>query len=196
MRSVAHLGLPANLRGADKTNRRLWPVAHSSVGGRFVPREESSIQSGDDWWWRMRPRKRTGALLHAPIPANSVPSLGSRLPRVRRLAEKFTRSCQSDTFGPPELCAWRVVPGVFWIQTTEPIFSRRLTKRSDARRVEITGINHFRRTFEVHGTWRKVQRIINRYLVSTSGQFSRHIRPQEASEAGGSINTAGTRVAS
>jgi hypothetical protein len=96
-----------------------------------------------------------------------------------------------ETYGSPELCAWQVAPGVFWIQTTEPQFSRKLEKREDARRVGITGINHFRRTFEVCGTWRKIRRIIDRYLVSAGDQFSPHFQPQAASKRRGSISIAG-----
>jgi hypothetical protein len=127
----------------------------------------------------------------APENANARRQPGERvkqLTNARRL-----RASASDvnwTYGPPELCAWRVEPGVFWIQTTEPIFSRRLVKRSDARRIGITGINHFRRTFEVRGTWRKAQRIIDRYLVSASDQFSRRIWPQGASQQRRSIKAA------
>ena len=95
------------------------------------------------------------------------------------------------TYGPPELCAWPVAQGVFWIQTTEPQFSRKLEKRQDVRRVEISGVNHFRRTFELRGTWRKIRRIIDRYLVSAGDQFSRDFRPQVASKTTGSIKTAG-----
>ena len=138
------------------------------------------------------PPKEKGALLHAPIPVNSVRSLAALSSGVKRLPAKFARKrSQSDTFGPPELCAWQVVPGVFWIQTTEPQFSRKLEKRQDARRVEISGVNHFRRTFELRGTWRKVRRIIDRYLVSAGDQFSPDFRPQVASKTAGSINTAG-----
>ena len=108
---------------------------------------------------------------------------GSRLrPRARDV---------NATYGLPELCAWPVAQGVFWIQTTEPQFSRKLEKREDARRVEINGVNHFRRTFELRGTWRKVRRIIDRYLVSAGGQFSPDVRPQVASKTAGSIKTAG-----
>ena len=92
------------------------------------------------------------------------------------------------TYGPPGLCGWQVEPGVFWIQTTEPQFSRKLEKREDARRVEVTGINHFRRTFEVRGRWRKIKRIIDRYLVSAGGHFSQGFRPQDASKKGGSVS--------
>ena len=95
------------------------------------------------------------------------------------------------TYGPPELCAWPVAQGVFWIQTTEPQFSRKLEKRQDVRRVEISGVNHFRRTFELRGTWRKIRRIIDRYLVSAGDQFSLDFRPQVASKTTGSIKTAG-----
>ncbi len=83
------------------------------------------------------------------------------------------------------------MPGVFWIQTTEPQFSRKLEKRQDARRVEISGVNHFRRTFELRGTWRKVRRIIDRYLVSAGDQFSPDFGPQVALKTAGSIKTAG-----
>jgi hypothetical protein len=96
-----------------------------------------------------------------------------------------------ETYGPPELCAWQVVPGVFWIQTTEPQFSRKLEKREDARRVEVSGINHFRRTFEIRGTWRKIRRIVDRYLVGAGDQFSGNLRAQSASNVAGSIITAG-----
>ena len=95
------------------------------------------------------------------------------------------------TYGPPELCAWPVAQGVFWIQTTEPQFSRKLEKRQDVRRVEISGVNHFRRTFELRGTWRKIRRIIDRYLVSAGDQFSLDFRPQVASKTTGNIKTAG-----
>jgi hypothetical protein len=95
------------------------------------------------------------------------------------------------TYGPPELCAWPVAQGVFWIQTTEPQFSRKLEKRQDARRVGISGVNQFRRTFELRGTWRKIRRIIDRYLVSAGDQFSLHFRSQVASKTAGSIKTAG-----
>src|SRR6266487_6418163 len=105
-------------------------------------------------------------------------------------SRKKTRS-SAHTYGPPQLCAWQVVPGVFWIQTTEPQFSRKLEKRQDARRVEISGVNHFRRTFELRGTWRKVRRIIDRYLVSAGDQFSPDFGPQVALKSAGSIKTAG-----
>jgi hypothetical protein len=105
-------------------------------------------------------------------------------------SRKKTHS-SADTYGPPQLCAWQVVPGVFWIQTTEPQFSRKLEKRQDARRVELSGVNHFRRTFELRGTWRKVRRIIDRYLLSAGDQFSPDFGPQVASKTAGSIKTAG-----
>ena len=95
------------------------------------------------------------------------------------------------TYGPPELCAWQVKPGVFWIQTTEPKFSRKLEKRKDVRPVEIYGVNHFRRTFEIRGTWRKLRRIIDRYLVSAGDQFSADFAAAIASQIAPSITTAG-----
>jgi hypothetical protein len=123
----------------------------------------------------------------SPKNANGPRQVGER---VTELGEQRTREV-NGTYGPPELCAWPVAPGVFWIQTTEPQLSRKLEKREDARRVQISGVNHFRRTFELRGTWRKVRRIIDRYLVSAGDQFSLDFRPQVALKTAGSIKTAG-----
>jgi hypothetical protein len=92
------------------------------------------------------------------------------------------------TYGPPELCAWEVEPGMFWIQTTEPEFSRKLEKREDMRRVEMSGIHHFHRTFETRGRWRKVRRLIDRFLLSAGDQFSGGLGVQNSSKNGASTN--------
>jgi hypothetical protein len=75
------------------------------------------------------------------------------------------------TYGPPELCVWKVAPSTFWFQTTNPRYSRKLDQRQDTRRIAITGVNHYRRTYEMRGTWRKVRRIVNRYLMPTGDTF-------------------------
>ena len=81
------------------------------------------------------------------------------------------------TYGPPELCVWRVAPGTFRFQTTDPEYARKLDQRQDTRRVELTGVNHYRRTYEMQGTSRKVKGIVDRYLMLTSDVFSARIRP-------------------
>ena len=80
-----------------------------------------------------------------------------------------------NAYGTHELCAWRVAPSRFWFQTTRSDFARKLAKRRDARRVEVSGLNHYRQTFEIRGTRRKVERIIRRYLASAGDQFSAHV---------------------
>ena len=81
------------------------------------------------------------------------------------------------TYGPPELCVWRVAPGTFWFQAIESQYSRKLDQRRDTRRVEVTGVNHYRRTYEMRGSWRKVKGIVDRYLTPTSDAFSARIWP-------------------
>src|SRR5215813_6998432 len=124
-----------------------------------------------------------------PENANARVQPGARVKQLtdgRRLA---VRAHDVDaTYGPPELCAWEVEPGVFWIQTTEPQFSRKLEKRKDMRCVEVNGVNHFRRTFETRGRWRKIRRIIDRFLVSAGDQFSGNVCPQGSSKNGESVN--------
>jgi hypothetical protein len=79
---------------------------------------------------------------------------------------------------------------VFWIQTTNPKFWDKLEKRDDMRQVEIFGVNHYRRIFETRGTWRKIRRLIDRFLTAAGDQFSGHLWPQDASKNGASTNIA------
>ncbi len=97
------------------------------------------------------------------------------------------------TYGPPELCAWKVAPGTFWFQTTDPQYSRKLDQRQDTRRVAVTGVNHYRRTYEMRGTWRKVRRIVNRYLMPTGDRFSGAGLRQGVPELAPRVRTAGNR---
>jgi hypothetical protein len=131
-------------------------------------------------------------MIALPEKANAQRQPGKRVNQLTNGSRLRPRACDVNaTYDPSELCAWQVAPGLFWIQTTEPQFSRKLEKRQDVRRVGITGVTHFRRTFEIRGTWRKIHRIIDRYLVSAGDQFSRNFRPQVASKTAGSIKTAG-----
>ena len=130
-------------------------------------------------------------MTRAPQKANARRLSDARANKLTN-ASKVRRAPRdvNATYGPPELCGWEVEPGVFWIQTTEPQFSRKLETRPDMRRVEMVGVNHFRRTFETRGRWRKVRRIIDRFLVSAGGQFSEGFRPQGASKNGESTEIA------
>jgi len=127
-------------------------------------------------------------MTRAPQKANARRLSDARANKLTN-ASKVRRAPRdvNATYGPPELCGWEVEPGVFWIQTTEPQFSRKLETRPDMRRVEMVGVNHFRRTFETRGRWRKVRRIIDRFLVSAGGHFSQGLRPKNTSEKGGSV---------
>ena len=99
-----------------------------------------------------------------------------------------------NTYGTHELCAWNVGQSEFWFQTTRSNFARKLAKRRDTRRVELSGLNHYRQTFEIHGTRRKVQRIIKRYLASAPDQFSAAASAQDCSKNIPRVKTAGAPV--
>ena len=83
----------------------------------------------------------------------------------------------NEGYGQPKLCGWQVYPGVFWIQTTDPRFSRKLEKRNDTRRVEVTGVD------------------IDRYLVSAGDQFLGDLWPQKAPKQSGRVNIAAPQIA-
>jgi hypothetical protein len=95
------------------------------------------------------------------------------------------------TYGPLELCVWKVAPGTFWFQTTDPRYSRKLDQRQDTRRIEITGVNHYRRTYEMPGNWRKVKGIVDRYLMRTGNTFSAPVLRQDVSKIVSRVRTAG-----
>jgi hypothetical protein len=99
----------------------------------------------------------------------------------------------SYTYGPPELWVWKVGPDTFWLQTTDPQYARKLDKRKDTRRIGITGVNHYRRTYEMPGNWRKVKRIVDRYLMSAGNTFSGTGSRQDASKIVPRVRTAGNR---
>jgi hypothetical protein len=97
------------------------------------------------------------------------------------------------TYGPPELCVWKVASGTFWFQTTDPRYSRKLDQRQGTRRVAVTGVNHYRRTYEMRGNWRKVRGIVDRYLMRTGDTFSGAVVRQGASEIAPRVRTAAKR---
>jgi hypothetical protein len=95
------------------------------------------------------------------------------------------------TYGLPELCVWKVAPATFWFQTTDPRYSRKLDQRQDTRRVAVTGVNHYRRTYEMPGNWRKVKGIVRRYVMATNDMFSSRIPAASASKIAPRVRTAG-----
>src|ERR1700730_15800219 len=97
------------------------------------------------------------------------------------------------TYGPPELCVWKIAPDTFWFQTTEPRSSRKLDQRQDTRRVAITGVDHYRRTYEMPGNWRKVKGIVTRYQMRTGNTFFGAGLRQNAPELAPRVRTAGNR---
>jgi hypothetical protein len=115
----------------------------------------------------MSARKRKSALLDAPLP-----------PRVKRLPEKFARNrCQSDTFGTPELCTWRVGAGTCRFQTTCPDLARKVSQRSGTRLVAWSVNGGYLRVFEeTIEPWR-AQRLVRRYVTATNGAFFDLKRP-------------------
>jgi len=78
-------------------------------------------------------------------------------------------------FGEGELCGWKTQPRVFIIQTRRPEFARKLRKRQDCSELATVGVNFYLRQFAVSGDWRKIRRLITRYLASAPDQFSARV---------------------
>ena len=61
------------------------------------------------------------------------------------------------------LSAWLVAPGVVWVQSCSPLFTRKLSQRRDGRLV-VRGVSGgYLRTFEFHRGLAWAQRLIVRY---------------------------------
>ena len=95
------------------------------------------------------------------------------------------------TYGPPDLRCWKTSPRVFSIQCRNPAFARKLRKRQDVCELGTVGINCYLRQFAVPGDWRKLRRLIARYLTSAGDRISGAASTQEASEIRNSIRRAG-----
>ena len=120
----------------------------------------------------MRTRKRKGALLHAPISVKSVAKVVALPPALKRFPVKLARNrCQSDTFGTPELCTWRVGPRTCRFQTTRPDLARKLSQRSGARLVAWSVNGGYLRVFEETIERWRAQRLVTRYITATNGAF-------------------------
>ena len=81
------------------------------------------------------------------------------------------------TIGGPELCGWKVAPGVTWIQTRSADFARKLSRRSDGRLVACGVAGGYLRTYEFpHGlAW--ARRLIARYQSAGKVTNERFLTP-------------------
>ena len=70
----------------------------------------------------------------------------------------------AQTTGTNDLSAWRVAPGVVWVQTRVPGMAKKLQKRSDSRLVARGVAGGYLRTFEFNHTIGWAERLIRRYL--------------------------------
>jgi hypothetical protein len=94
-------------------------------------------------------------------------------------------------FGDGELCGWKTQPRVFIIQTRRPEFARKLRKRQDCSELATVGVNFYLRQFAVSGDWRKIRRVITRYLRSAGDQFSGPAAGQDCAKLRARVKTAG-----
>jgi hypothetical protein len=105
----------------------------------------------------MKPPKRKGALLHAPIPKNSA------------------RQCSKGNDAQPSLVFWRYAPGVCRFQTTRPDFARKLSQRSGARLVAWSVAGGYLRVFQERIEPWRARDLVKRFLTATNGAFSSRI---------------------
>jgi len=80
----------------------------------------------------------------------------------------------NHVIGDSDLCAWRPVSGVVWVQTRNPKHAVRLARRSDSRLVVRGMAGGYLKTFEFAGkTLAWAGRLIRRYRVSETPKVMR-----------------------
>jgi hypothetical protein len=104
------------------------------------------------------------------------------------------------TYGPPDLCSWQVAKdgrnrATFWIQTTSRVFARRLRKRRDTSLVAFSVTKRFLETYCMQGSWRKIRRLIDRYISATGDTFSHAGTSQNALPSTDRVNIASPQPA-
>jgi len=94
-------------------------------------------------------------------------------PQSQRLREKPARKLhhQSETFGTSELCAWRVVPGVFWFQTRRPDIAEKFRHRGNARPVAFSVGGGYLRIFEESMEPKRARDLVRRFLTVPNEPF-------------------------
>jgi hypothetical protein len=109
-----------------------------------------------------------------------------------------------DTFGPPELCTWRVGPNTCRFQTNEPRIARKLTQRSGAALVGYSVYGRYLRIFQERISPRSARKLVTRYLrgngkvkesashsiKATNARFLGQNATASASEPAGRVRTA------
>jgi hypothetical protein len=104
------------------------------------------------------------------------------------------------TYGPPELCSWQVAKdgrdrASFWIQTSSRVFARKLRKRQDTSLVAFSVTKRFLETYCMQGCWRKIRRLIDRYISATGDTFPHPSTSQDALASAGRVNIASPQPA-
>ena len=104
------------------------------------------------------------------------------------------------TYGFPELCSLQVTKdgrdrASFWIQTSSRVFARKLRKRKDTSLVASSVTKRFLETYWMQGSWRKIRRLIDRYISSTGDTFSDASTSQNALASAGRVDIASPQPA-
>jgi hypothetical protein len=73
---------------------------------------------------------------------------------------------------------WPVESGTWWIQTREPRFARKLSRRSDTRLVAVGVVGGFLRIFEIRRPPSFVRRLTARYMAAN--ERSRDLQARDA----------------
>jgi hypothetical protein len=125
----------------------------------------------------MRARKRKGALLHAPIPFNSAPSVASQLPGFKLISW------------------WLIAPGATRIQTRSALVAEQLRRLKDVRQVGESVAGGYLRLFDSGQPPGKLRKTLNRIERRIKGAFlpKQGFRksPVNAPQVAGSIRMAG-----
>lgn len=92
-----------------------------------------------------------------------------------------------ETFGPRELCTWSCGEGVSCLQTTSPVFARKLSQRSCTTLVAWSVNKRYLRVFqEKIEPWR-ARRLVSRYVKPTNGVFLDDLGRQMVEKSDGRV---------
>ena len=164
---------------------RVKPI--SGCGRLLIPRSEVDSFLGRKAEYG---QVKWGCPMRSAQNANARRQPGERASKLTNRA-RLRRSPRdvNGTYGLPELCAWKVAPGLFRFQTDSPDVARKLSKGSKARLVG-WGVNAFLRIYQEPMSRRQAISLVDRYLMSANSAFFDLKRSPSRQKSRGSITTA------
>ncbi len=103
-----------------------------------------------------------------------------------------TEDCAHETVGTSLCCAWKVAPGVVWVQVRTPALTKKLRQVSGYREVAWSVMGGYLRTFEFRKSLAWARKWIARHTAANEAFFDQESSQSERAHKKGSSDGSST----